>query len=131
MKAKKAKKANPGDKKQKGSHAVHEAEGIVSGAVAGAVLGAAAGPVGMVAGGVLGGAAGAAAASALEKDGTRKAARDRELDEEIGVSGGELGAPNLKHPPARVGAYSAASAGVATTGGDDDEPAEGPMPPPK
>jgi len=95
------------------------------------VLGAAAGPVGMVAGGVLGGAAGAAAASALESDAKRKGAHDRELDEEIGVTGGELGAPNLKHPPARVGAYSAASAGVATSGDDDEAPAEGPMSPPK
>jgi hypothetical protein len=129
MKAKKAKKANQGDKKS--SHVVREAEGIVSGAVAGAVLGAAAGPVGIVAGGVLGGAAGAAAASALESDAKRKGARDRELDEEIGVTGGELGAPNLKHPPARIGAYSAASAGVATAGDDDEAPAEGPMSPPK
>ncbi len=131
MKAKKAKKANPADRKQKRAHVVHEAEGAASGAVAGAVLGAAAGPIGIVAGAVLGGAAGAAAASALENDATRKAARTRKLDEEIGVSGGELGAPNLKHPPARVGAYSAVSAGVATTGDDDEEPAEGPLSPPK
>ncbi len=34
---------------------------------------------------------------------------------------------NLKHPPARVGAYSGASVGVATRG-DDEEPAEGPIP---
>ncbi len=44
------------------------------------------------------------------------------------MTGGELGAPNLKHPPARVGAYSAASAGVATGGDDDEAPAEGPIP---
>jgi hypothetical protein len=47
------------------------------------------------------------------------------LDDEIGVSGGELGAPNLEHPPAKVGAYSGTSAGVSSEGGE--QPAEGPM----
>jgi hypothetical protein len=122
MKAKNAKKS---DKKPKTQHLAHEAEGIASGAIAGAALGAAAGPPGVVAGAVLGAVAGAVAASALESDAARKAAHDRDLDDEIGVSGGDLGAPNLKHPPARGGAYSPASAGVATS--DDAEPAEGPM----
>jgi hypothetical protein len=124
---KKTKNAKKGDTKQKNAHVAHEAEGAASGAAAGAVLGAAAGPVGIVAGAVIGGAAGALAASALEKDAARKGARERELDEQIGVTGGDLGAPNLKHPPARVGAYSAASAGAATSD-DDEEPTEGPMP---
>jgi hypothetical protein len=83
-----------------------------------------------VAGAVIGGVAGAVAASALEKDAVRKSAHERDLDAEIGVTGGNLGAPNLKHPPARVGAYSPASAGVAPSD-DDEEPAEGPMPAPK
>lgn len=125
----KTNKVKKGDKK-KNAHVAHEAEGVASGAAAGAVLGAGAGPAGMVVGAVIGGAAGAVAASALEKDAARKQARERELDEQIGVTGGDLGAPNLKHPPARVGAYSAASAGVATSG-DEEEPAEGPMPSPK
>ena len=81
-----------------------------------------------MAGALIGGVAGAVAASALEKDAAQKAAHTRELDEQIGVTGGDLGAPNLKHPPARVGAYSAASVGAATSGDDDEEPAEGPMP---
>jgi hypothetical protein len=121
MKTKKAK----GEKKK--AHVIREAEGVASGAAAGAILGAGAGPAGIVAGALIGGAAGAVAASALEKDAARKAARTRELDEQIGVTGGDLGAPNLKHPPARVGAYSAASVGAASSG-DDDEPAEGPIP---
>jgi hypothetical protein len=121
MKTKKAK----GEEKK--AHVIREAEGVASGAAAGAVLGAGAGPAGIVAGALIGGAAGAVAASALEKDAARKAARTRELDEQIGVTGGDLGAPNLKHPPARVGAYSAASVGAASSG-DDDEPAEGPIP---
>jgi hypothetical protein len=129
MKTAKTNKAKKGDKKKSSgaAHVAHEAEGVASGAAAGAVLGAAAGPAGAVAGALIGAAAGAAAASALEKDAARKAAHARELDEEIGVTGGDLGAPNLKHPPARVGAYSGASVGVATPGGDE-EPAEGPIP---
>ena len=64
------------------------------------------------------------AAAAMQKQEKKDDAHTRELDAVIGVSGGEMGAPNLKHPPARRGAYSAASAGstgVAAT------PAEGPM----
>ena len=110
-------------------HLVHEAEGVASGAVAGALLGAVAGPPGVVAGAVIGAAAGAVAAFALDNEAERQAARTRELDDEIGVTGGTLGAPNLEHPPATTGAYSAASAGVSTA--DGDEPAEGPMPSPK
>jgi hypothetical protein len=121
----KTKRAKKGDKKN--AHVAHEAEGVASGAAAGAVLGAGAGPAGVVAGALIGGAVGAVAASALEKDAARKEARTRELDEQIGVIGGDLGAPNLKHPPAGVGAYSAASVGVQTSG-DDGEPAEGPIP---
>ncbi|HTQ47298.1 MAG TPA: YMGG-like glycine zipper-containing protein [Polyangiaceae bacterium] len=104
---------------------VHEAEGTASGALVGAVVGAMAGPPGVVAGAIVGGAAGALAGVALDNDSSRRAALDRELDDAIGVSGGDLGAPNLAHPPATVGAYSSASAGVATTSGET--PAEGPM----
>jgi phage tail tape-measure protein len=103
----------------------HEAEGGVSGALAGAALGAGAGPPGMVAGAVIGGVAGAIAGAALDSESSVQAARTRELDAEIGVSEGDLGAPNLAHPPAKVGAYSAASAGAASPSGE--EPAEGPM----
>ena len=40
--------------------------------------------------------------------------------------GGELGAPNLKHPgPVGSATYSAASAGAGSSGGE--QPAEGPM----
>jgi len=107
-------------------HLVHDAEGAATGAVAGAILGAVAGPPGIVAGAILGAAAGAVAAEALETEGERVAAHTRELDEEIGVMGGDLGAPNLKHPPAKVGAYSTAATGTGASGGGS-EPAEGPM----
>lgn len=108
---------------------VHEAEGTASGALVGAVVGAMAGPPGVVAGAIVGGVAGAITGAALDHESSQRAARDRELDEAIGVSGGDIGAPNLAHPPATVGAYSSASAGVTTTSGDT--PAEGPMQPPE
>jgi hypothetical protein len=123
-------------KKQEVSAADHkkrverELEGGGAGALAGATMGAFAGPPGMLAGAVVGALAGAAAGLAVEKGDESRAADDRELDREIGVSEGELGAPNLKHPPAKVGAYSGSSAGAGTPGGDA-EPAEGPIQPPE
>jgi len=107
----------------------HEAEGAASGALVGTVVGAAAGPPGMVAGAILGGAAGAVTGLALEIDALWSAAETRELDAVLGVSGGELGASNLEHPPATIGAYSAASAGAAPS--SLPVPAEGPLQPPE
>ena len=101
----------------------HEAEGGASGALAGAVLGAGAGPPGIVAGALIGGLAGALTGAALDRESARQSARTRLLDAQIGVSKGDLGAPNLKHPPARRGAYSAASLGVDSS--SHDESAEG------
>jgi|HubBroStandDraft_6_1064221.scaffolds.fasta_scaffold431232_2 phage tail tape-measure protein len=112
-------------RKSEHPHLAHDAEGAASGAVVGAAVGAMAGPVGVVAGALLGAAAGALAVEAMGTEADRRAAHDAELDEEIGVTGGDLGAPNLKHPPAKVGAPSAAAAGVGATAGT--EPAEGPM----
>jgi hypothetical protein len=45
------------------------------------------------------------------------------------VNGGDLGAPNLKHPPAIRGTYSSASCGGTSGGGGS--PSEGPMPRPE
>ena len=103
----------------------HEAEGSLGGALAGAAVGSIAGPPGAVAGAVLGGLVGALAVSAVENDLEGRAATDRQLDADIGVSGGDLGAPNLLHPPAVRGVYSAESTGAANAGGS--APAEGPM----
>lgn len=102
-----------------------EAEGGAGGAIAGAALGAIAGPPGMAVGSVLGGVVGAIAGAAVARESERIGARTRELDEQIGVTAGSLGAPNLAHPPAKTGAYSAASAGGGTSSGG--EPAEGPL----
>lgn len=105
----------------------HEAEASASGALVGAVVGAGGGPAGIVAGVVLGGLAGVATGAALDSESSRRAAHDRELDDAIGVTRGDLGAPGLAHPAATVGAYSAASSGASPAG--DGSPAEGPMQP--
>jgi hypothetical protein len=76
----------------------HEAEGAASGALAGGVMGAGAGPVGIAAGAIIGGIAGAIAGAVLDEDSSEQAERTRELDATIGVTEGDLGAPNLKHP---------------------------------
>jgi uncharacterized membrane protein len=112
-------------RKSQHPHLVHDVEGAASGAVVGAAVGAMAGPPGVVVGALIGAAAGALAVEAMGTESDRRAAHEAELDEEIGVVGGDLGAPNLKHPPAKVGAYSAAAAGVAAA--PAAEPAEGPM----
>jgi len=106
----------------------HEAEGGAAGAVAGGVLGAVGGPPGVVAGAVIGAAAGALAGFAADRESAARETEEAKLDREIGVSDGELGAPNLEHPPATVGTYSGSSTGTSST--DGEAPAEGPMQPP-
>jgi hypothetical protein len=107
----------------------HEAEGAATGAMAGTVVGAAAGPPGMVAGAVIGAAVGAIAGAVLDTEAAERATRTRELDAEIGVSGGTIGAPNLQHPATKVGAFSAGSTGAGASPGGAS--AEGPIPPPQ
>jgi hypothetical protein len=76
----------------------HGAEaGAIAGEVVGAVLGSAAGPPGVVAGMVLGAAAGALAGEVLDQDAERASRHDHDLDDEIGVTKGDLG-----RPPART-----------------------------
>ena len=58
-----------------------------------------------------------------------RAQRDRELDAEIGVSGGDIGVPGLKHPPATIGAFTAEASGAASSG-DDPVTSDGPILPP-
>jgi hypothetical protein len=104
------------------------AAGAISGAASGAAIGSFAGPPGAIAGAILGGAAGAAAGAALERSNERRSFHDRELDEAIGVTSGEIGAPNLEHPPAIVGAYSRPSSGGGGTQDDEEVPDSGPIP---
>lgn len=102
-----------------------EAGGGAAGAIVGAAFGSVAGPPGIAAGAVIGAIAGAIVGAATEDNSLSRAAEEKKLDREIGVSGGELGAPNLKHPPATIGAFSAASSSSAGT--QEPTAAEGPL----
>ena len=104
---------------------LHAGLGAIVGEIAGAVVGSAAGPAGAVAGMVIGGLAGEVTGEALDLEEARSRRHDEELDETIGVIGGNLGAARPGAPPARIGAPSAASVGLA--GGGGSTPAEGPM----
>jgi hypothetical protein len=110
-----------------GSKLEHEVEGAVSGAAAGAVFGAMAGPPGIAAGAVIGAVAGALAVGALDEGQAADAERTSQLDKEIGLTAGTVGAPNLRHPPAKRGAYSAESVRGGLAEGDNSVPAEGGM----
>jgi universal stress protein F len=64
----------------------------LAGAISGAAAGALAGPPGAIAGGIIGTAIGAMAGSALDREDRRTGLHDRELDDAIGVTKGDLGA---------------------------------------
>lgn len=100
------------------------AEALV-GAAAGAATGVLAGPPGMVAGALLGGAIGAAAGAVLHGDRANHEAADEQLDEDIGVIGGNIGEAAPGAPAAVRGTFHAASMGVG--GGSSPVPSEGPM----
>lgn len=110
--------------KKRNHHVVAAAE-AAAGAAAGAAIGSMAGPVGAIAGAAIGGAMGAAAGMAVESATRAHEAADVKLDQDIGVYDGDLGAPNLEHPPAKIGAFSSASSGA---GRSSHAPASGPMP---
>jgi phage tail tape-measure protein len=63
----------------------------VTGAIAGAATGAIAGPPGAIAGGVIGGAVGLLTGDVFDKEEARHEQHEAELDEEIGVTGPDLG----------------------------------------
>lgn len=73
-----------------GEHTLLEAA-TLTGTIGGAAIGAVAGPVGAALGAALGTGVGMLAGTALENDETRAAARDRALDDAIGVTRGDLG----------------------------------------
>jgi hypothetical protein len=123
-----AEKESPEDAARR--HAL-EAGGGVAGAIGGAGLGVLAGPPGIVAGAVIGGVVGALTGWALDANQADVAASEKQLDEDIGVSGGSIGVASLKHPPGAPGhAYSAEAMGAGTSTDDSDSaPAEGLIPP--
>jgi hypothetical protein len=75
--------------------------GVVAGEIAGAVVGSIAGPAGTIAGLVLGAAAGALAGEAIDEEAERASYHDHELDDEIGVTKGDLGGRRAPLPPPR------------------------------
>jgi|ERR1017187_6594388 hypothetical protein len=101
MKPKKDKKVRSSSASAAVHRIQHEAEAGALGAVSGAVVGAGAGLPGAIAGAVIGGVAGVIAGGAVDSDNSDQEAHTKVLDAEIGVSGGDMGAPNLKHPPER------------------------------
>jgi phage tail tape-measure protein len=76
-----------------------EEAGAVAGELVGAVVGSAAGPVGTVAGMVVGAVVGALTGRVLEEEGRKSRIHDEELDEAIGVTGGDLGGGRAGAPP--------------------------------
>jgi hypothetical protein len=100
--------------------------GMMAGAAAGAPTGANTGPVGIAIGAVIGSAIGASSGVAMDLIELEHRVHDEQLDRDIGVSGGDIGAGDvLTHPPPR---HSLFSAGVAGAGGRvSHAPAEGPM----
>jgi hypothetical protein len=119
------KKTHEMHRETKRKHIESELEASAGGAVAGAALGAFAGPPGAIAGAVIGAMAGAVVEFEMRSERGFEAERDRLLDDEIGVNGGDMGAPNLIHLTAKIGAYSGASLGGGTD--VEEQPAEGPM----
>ncbi len=107
------------------SHVVGAPEaGAIAGEIAGAVLGSAAGPIGAVAGMVIGAVAGAVAGEEMAEESDRASKHDKELDEEIGVTKGNLGAVQPGGPPRSSRRVSLASLGLSDGGAT---PAEGPI----
>jgi outer membrane lipoprotein SlyB len=66
--------------------------GTVSGAVTGAIVGIVGGAPGMIVGGAIGAAIGTVAGAALDRESHAGERHDRELDDDIGVTNGELSA---------------------------------------
>jgi hypothetical protein len=102
------------------------------GVLAGAALGAFAGPVGVIAGAIGGSIVGAVLAVGHNRQMHLDAEEEERIDRELGVIGGDIGAPNLRHPPPSVGGlYHASSLGAASTrGGPNNVIAGGPINPP-
>jgi hypothetical protein len=97
----------------------------VTGSLAGAAVGAVAGPAGIVAGAVVGGVAGAITGLGVADAAEWRHRDAAALDDAVGVTAGDIGAASPDLPPARIGAFSAGSAGVPSPG--KSTPSEGPM----
>ena len=93
----------------------------------GATIGIIAGPAGVVAGAIIGSVVGAAAGAMVSDSNNRRWHHDDELDHDIGVYDGAIGAAPPDAPPVRIGAFSSGSAGAAGARPSTPPPNEGPM----
>lgn len=93
----------------------------------GAVIGIIAGPAGVVAGAIIGSVVGAAAGAMLADSNSKRWHHDEELDYDIGVFDGSMGAAPPDAPKARIGAFSSGSAGGAGNAPSMPPPNAGPM----
>jgi len=92
---------NPQESPVPPAHTHGREVGAIAGEIAGAVVGSIAGPAGTIAGLVLGAAAGALAGEAIDEEAERASFHDHELDDEIGVTKGDLGGRRTPLPPPR------------------------------
>jgi len=83
------------------------------------------GPIGAVVGAAIGAAMGAVSGWGADQASQDQDAVDAQLDEEIGVTAGNIGSPNLRHPPSQINAPSAAASGAGAT--DSEADAAGPI----
>jgi len=83
--------SKPKEKSIRPTHTHGTEVGAVAGEVAGALMGSMAGPAGVVTGMIVGAAMGALAGKVIDQEAERTSWHDGELDEEIGVTKGDLG----------------------------------------
>jgi hypothetical protein len=114
-----AKKSTESPEVRKHDHAVAGAA-TLSGAAAGVALGAIAGPVGAVAGGAIGTAIGALMGVTMEREEVRHDAHDRELDDAIGVTRGDLGEPVEHKRPSHAVVFDAEADAARARGEEPD-----------
>ena len=94
---------------------------VAGGAVAGAAMGLLAGLPGAAVGALIGAAAGGLAGVQIERSENEKRAHEEELDRDIGVIGGSIGEPSLRHPPPKHGLYHASTLGISSGEADDSD----------
>ena len=70
--------------------------GAIAGEALGAIVGSGAGPVGVAAGLVIGTAVGALVGKVFDQEQARVSRHQQELDDEIGVTRGDLGRPEVR-----------------------------------
>jgi len=93
----------------------------------GAVIGIIAGPAGVVAGAIIGSVVGAGVGAMLMDSNSRRWHHDEQLDYDIGVFDGTIGAAAPDAPPVRIGAFSSGSVGAGNARPSTPPPNEGPM----